>query len=61
MSRFNKNQYTSIANMGHMNESLVNNPITYCMNDIENSMFLHGSNNLIQGGQNSANCRRKSF
>lgn len=55
MSRFNKNQYTSIANMGHMNESLVNNPITYCMNDIENSMFLHGSNNLIQGGQNSAN------
>ena len=52
-----RNNYRNINDFGKkVNDSEVINPLTYCLNDTADRMFLHGGNSFVYG-QNSRPCQ----
>ena len=51
------NKYTTISNFGNKKNDVVDNPLTYCINNTYDRKFNHGETVIHKEGQHSENCQ----
>ena len=51
------NKYTTISNFGNKKNDVVDNPLTYCINNTYDRQFNHGETVINKEGQHSENCQ----